>query len=294
MASAPTTVVRAATVLAASGPLSPGEVVVRRGIIVEVRPATGPVTHEILAPGFVDLQMNGIGAVDVADADGDDWDVLDARPPGPGGHHVVPDTGLGGTGPDGGLRGPDRPGRGPAPAGPAGHRRRPSRRSLPGRRRGPSPGVAPVPGRRPLAGVAPRGGRGHPGPRAPRLPSPPSSIWWRPVCSWPSGIRPADVEVARRAADAGARLVTHLGNAMGPLRQREPGLLGAALWRRPPGRVPHRRSRPRPPGPAPDRLPGQGGRPAPSSSPTPWPPAVPHGPARDPRGWPTGPSSGRS
>jgi N-acetylglucosamine-6-phosphate deacetylase len=38
-----------------------------------------------------------------------------------------------------------------------------------------------------------------------------------------------ELEVARAAAAAGARLVTHLGNAMGPLRQRSPGLLGAAL-----------------------------------------------------------------
>jgi N-acetylglucosamine-6-phosphate deacetylase len=36
-------------------------------------------------------------------------------------------------------------------------------------------------------------------------------------------------EVAEEAAGAGARLVTHLGNAMGPFGQRRPGLLGAAL-----------------------------------------------------------------
>jgi N-acetylglucosamine-6-phosphate deacetylase len=36
-------------------------------------------------------------------------------------------------------------------------------------------------------------------------------------------------ERAGEAAGAGARLVTHLGNAMGPFSQRRPGLLGAAL-----------------------------------------------------------------
>ncbi|HEY5170786.1 MAG TPA: amidohydrolase family protein, partial [Acidimicrobiia bacterium] len=38
-----------------------------------------------------------------------------------------------------------------------------------------------------------------------------------------------DFDGARRAADAGARMVTHLFNGMGPLHHRAPGLPGAAL-----------------------------------------------------------------
>ena len=38
-----------------------------------------------------------------------------------------------------------------------------------------------------------------------------------------------DFEGARAAADAGARMVTHLFNGMGPLHHRAPGLVGAAL-----------------------------------------------------------------
>jgi N-acetylglucosamine-6-phosphate deacetylase len=39
----------------------------------------------------------------------------------------------------------------------------------------------------------------------------------------------ASYDDARRGADAGARLVTHLFNGMGPLHHRAPGLPGAAL-----------------------------------------------------------------
>ena len=39
----------------------------------------------------------------------------------------------------------------------------------------------------------------------------------------------ADADVARAAIDAGARMVTHVFNAMGPMHHRAPGLVGVAL-----------------------------------------------------------------
>ncbi|MHB8435859.1 MAG: N-acetylglucosamine-6-phosphate deacetylase [Acidimicrobiales bacterium] len=41
----------------------------------------------------------------------------------------------------------------------------------------------------------------------------------------------ADFATAQRAFDAGASHVTHLFNAMAPLHHRQPGVIGAALWR---------------------------------------------------------------
>ncbi len=60
------------------GRRGPTELDIVGGRIVAVRPlADDRATAWTLVPGFVDLQVNGIGAVDVARADGDDWSVLD-------------------------------------------------------------------------------------------------------------------------------------------------------------------------------------------------------------------------
>lgn len=44
---------------------------------VVVAPADPASDFDVLAPGFIDLQVNGIGRVDVAQAEGADWDELD-------------------------------------------------------------------------------------------------------------------------------------------------------------------------------------------------------------------------
>ena len=62
--------------LSASGPISRGLVVVEDGVVTEVGAldeGSEPPEFDVLAPGFCDLQVNGIGPIDVAAAVGDDW-----------------------------------------------------------------------------------------------------------------------------------------------------------------------------------------------------------------------------
>ena len=69
----------AARVITPEAVLSPGAVEFEDGRIVSVSAdATSP-TDITLAPGFVDLQVNGLGPVDVAAADADAWRELDRR-----------------------------------------------------------------------------------------------------------------------------------------------------------------------------------------------------------------------
>src|SRR5581483_2043611 len=67
----------AARLVLPDGVTGPGTVVVEDGLVADIVLHDGPAPDRTIAPGFVDLQVNGIDAVDVASADGDDWDVLD-------------------------------------------------------------------------------------------------------------------------------------------------------------------------------------------------------------------------
>ena len=52
---------------------------VHQGVITAIEPCDTTATAvDVLAPGFVDLQVNGVDDVDVASARGADWDRLDA------------------------------------------------------------------------------------------------------------------------------------------------------------------------------------------------------------------------
>lgn len=74
--------IEAARILTPQGWTGPAAVVVDRGVVVSVEPIKAPVepaaAARALVPGFIDLQVNGIDDVDVARADGEDWDRLDA------------------------------------------------------------------------------------------------------------------------------------------------------------------------------------------------------------------------
>lgn len=72
------TAVDAARVLTPSGWVGPARVHVADGLITSIESAATVASERILVPGFVDLQVNGVDDVDVAAADGADWDRLDA------------------------------------------------------------------------------------------------------------------------------------------------------------------------------------------------------------------------
>ena len=69
----PTPAVSAGTVHLPGGS-RPARVHIEAGRIAAIEPAPGASPGEILAPGFVDLQVNGIDDIDCAAADGTDWD----------------------------------------------------------------------------------------------------------------------------------------------------------------------------------------------------------------------------
>lgn len=224
--------VRAGSVVGA-GAASPGEVVISDGTIIAVRPLSGPGDVDpssVLVPGFVDLQVNGIGTVDVARADGaSDWDRLDDALLSQGVTTWCPTVT---SAPRAELvdavrrvgRATSRSGR-PRPTVAGVHLEGP---------------YLAVPGAHPpehlegrvdtrwLAELAPELAVVT---LAPELPGALDAIETLSAAGVvvSLGHSACRIEQAVAAADAGACMVTHLGNANGPLHQREPGLIGAAL-----------------------------------------------------------------
>ena len=69
----------AARVITPDSVISPGSVEFEDGRIVSVTADATEAPDVMLAPGFVDLQVNGLGPVDVAAADAETWPELDRR-----------------------------------------------------------------------------------------------------------------------------------------------------------------------------------------------------------------------
>lgn len=223
----------AATIITSSGIEGPGTVVVDDdGLIAAIEPAarSDDVEARVLVPGFIDVQVNGIGPTDVAHADGADWDHLDARLLAQGVTAWCPTL----------VTAPlDRFA---APL----ERIAAAATRDDGRVR---PTIAGAHLEGPFLG-------GAPGAHPPDLIRPPDLDWLRQL---PDIVRvmtlapeapgavdaitllrdrgvlvslghsTASYEQARAAIDAGAELVTHCFNGMGALHHREPGLIGAAL-----------------------------------------------------------------
>lgn len=70
-------VFRTAQIALPSGIFGPHQVTCERGIITSITPITSDYEEVLLAPGFIDLQVNGIDAVDVSEARSDEWTMLD-------------------------------------------------------------------------------------------------------------------------------------------------------------------------------------------------------------------------
>lgn len=220
------------------GPLTPGWLAVEDGLIVEVgRQAPPPGADDwgdaVLAPAYVDLQVNGVGAVDFATADGGAWD----RAAGTLARHGV--TGYLATLISAPLDDYDLPLRRLAAvmAGTEAGRAAALGAHLEGPFLGDAPGAHPPELIRPvdqawLDALL----DAHPdvvrmvtlAPEADPAGEAIARLVDRGVLVALGHSRASDDE-ARAAASAGARVVTHVFNGMGPLHHREPGLAGAAL-----------------------------------------------------------------
>ncbi len=222
-------VIPGAAAVTPAGLAGPTAILVEGGRIVDVQPTDEATPEWILAPGFVDLQVNGAGSVDVATAEGSDWDDLDAHLVAHGVTTWCPtlitapltdyDAPLARI-----AEAAARPGTGrPAIAG----------AHLEGPFLGGAPGAHPPQHIRavdlgwldtlpPIVRIMTLA------PEQSGATEAVQSLFQRGVVV-ALGHSTATHEEAQAALDAGARLVTHCFNGMGPFHHREPGLVGAAL-----------------------------------------------------------------
>lgn len=234
-ASAGSVRLRAQAVVGRDRVFEPGEVLIEDGRCVAVRPSrSGSALPAILIPGLVDLQVNGLEEMDVVDAQESTWTKLDMALLKTGVTTWCPavatlpagaiEAALGAIGSlamnrpvVGGMQ--LRPGiagvhlEGPFLGEKSGAHRPEWIREIDLRWLGALPGF--------VAAMT----------LAPECPGAldATALLASRGALVALGHSNATYEQAVAAIEAGARLVTHLGNAMGPLHHRSPGLIGAAL-----------------------------------------------------------------
>lgn len=228
-------VVAAGNVVTPDGELAPGHVVVEQGHIADVRPGSPPRAEYdfpdgVLAPGFVDLQVNGAAGVDFLDCTPEQFAAAQRYLASTGTTAFLPTL---------------------VSAPPAALRRAAERLR-------PTEGAGAEPLGLHLEGPALNPARaGAHDPRwlvrpddpqlralledlrgavrvvtlAPELPGGLDLVRWLAACGVVASLGHTDAtyDEALRAFEAGARMVTHLFNAMRGLHHREPGAVGAAL-----------------------------------------------------------------
>ena len=226
--------VRASTVVTPGGLIANGEVEVDGdGVIVGVRPALAgvEVPDRILVPGFVDLQVNGMGEVDCAGAKNpSDWAYLDEQLVASGVTAWCPTlvtAPLDAFAPrlERVAEAMERPRAADRPAILGAHLEGPFLGGAPGAH--PRQWIVPID----LGWLAALPDVVRVVTLAPELDHAPAAIEQlaerRVLVSLGHSV--ATYEQAIAGAEAGARLVTHLFNGMAPLHHRTPGLVGAAL-----------------------------------------------------------------
>ena len=218
----------AARVVTPDGVVGPAVLELDGGVIAGITPTSTPVPDRTLAPGFVDLQVNGHEDVDVATADGGDWERMDGLLVAQGVATWCPTL----------VTAPIER-----------YNAALERVAAAALRTGARPTIAGVHLEGPFLG-------GRPGAHPTELLRPLDPAWLdalppivRLVTLAPEldgapdavarlrrrgivvslGHTAADLGDIGAAVDAGASLVTHLFNGMPPLHHRDPGMVGAAL-----------------------------------------------------------------
>lgn len=218
------TFVIAAETLFTPSDRGPGRVAVDEGVVVDLMgPGRADASVAVLTPGFVDLQCNGVGDLQFGTGGAANWERARGALAASGVTTVLP-TLVSGSSLESALEGFSTVGQGGVPEFPGLHLEGPMLSPL---RHGAHP-----PGE--LRDIDVAAVLALPVRLVTLAPELPGAIGVARALQAggvvvAAGHSDADADEAAAAFDAGVHLVTHLWNAMRPLTQRDPGIVGAAL-----------------------------------------------------------------